>query len=101
MQRKCHLLILRQFSKRTEQFRSPFFSIEHNPRMNEIRRINDYLIVCAKKAGYECKTFFSSFSAQVIGCLRILRAKLTATVIVSAELSGPSTISSNGMIEAG
>ena len=40
-------------------------------------------------------------SAQVIGCLRILRAKLTAAVTVSGSLSGPSTISSSGITDAG
>ena len=40
-------------------------------------------------------------SAQVIGCLRIAWAKVTAAVTVSAEVSSPSTISISGMIEAG
>lgn len=40
-------------------------------------------------------------SAQVIGCLRILRAKLIAAVTVSGAVSAPSMISSSGMIEAG
>ena len=40
-------------------------------------------------------------SAQVIGCLRIAWAKLTAAPTVSAEVSSPSTISISGMTEAG
>ena len=40
-------------------------------------------------------------SAQVIGCLRIAWAKLTATPTVSADVSSPSTISISGMTEAG
>ena len=40
-------------------------------------------------------------SPQVIGCLRIAWAKLTATPTVSAEVSSPSTTSISGMIEAG
>ena len=40
-------------------------------------------------------------SAQVIGCLRIACANVTAAVTVSAEVSSPSTISISGMIEAG
>ncbi len=40
-------------------------------------------------------------SAQVIGCLRIAWAKLTAAWTVSPELSSPSTISSSGITDAG
>ena len=40
-------------------------------------------------------------SAQVMGCLRIACAKVTAAVSVSGEVSSPSTISISGMIEAG
>ena len=40
-------------------------------------------------------------SAQVIGCLRIAWAKVTAAPTVSADVSSPSTISIKGMIEAG
>ena len=40
-------------------------------------------------------------SAQVIGCLRIDCANVTAAVTVSAEVSSPSTISIKGISEAG
>ena len=40
-------------------------------------------------------------SAQVIGCLRIACANVTAAVVVSAEVSSPSTISISGITEAG
>ena len=40
-------------------------------------------------------------SAQVIGCLRIAWANVSAAVTVSAEVSSPSTISISGITEAG
>ena len=40
-------------------------------------------------------------SAQVIGCLRIVCAKVIAALTVSAEVSSPSTISISGIIDAG
>ena len=40
-------------------------------------------------------------SAHVIGCLRIAWANVTAVVVLSAEVSSPSTISIRGITEAG
>ena len=40
-------------------------------------------------------------SSQVIGCLRIVCAKLIAASIVSSSVSPPATTSTSGITEAG